>query len=452
MKQNRNYPAAELEDSVKSKIARLYLLQKDKGTSRKAFTAEMGEAGFHFSERQLNRWVSLTNSGMEAVSPDKLAGRPCSLTRPQRDILSGMVLDQIDHGVPVHLDTVCDFSLAHFSIIISQKSASNYLKEDGFTYRVIQKKASSFVIDGERLKFDLWNWVSSHQIYLNNILRSKLCSIDFTFTGHRTERRSGFGVKGGAQPMESLQISKYTNCIVTVVWADGKNRTPPVCFTYNQNFRIDRKSTARRDEQVEYLRERLAHHGIDKSRVIYIGKEKGEKETYTKESPALLRRFFELYRVPEESVALSDNGNSFFENSESVLKAIGFKNHLFYPSNVHQYLSMNDNRLHGTSKGSWRSGKVDYSDDVDSCLTLLKLLDRDIIKHSKYWFNRNVLELKEEDVGDLIGARGSKKSHLHKDWLRAYRISAGQDARGDMPGVPEELRDRLDGLYWEEKK
>jgi transposase len=277
MKQNRNYPAAELEDSVKSKIARLYLLQKDKGTSRKAFTAEMGEAGFHFSERQLNRWVSLTNSGMEAVSPDKLAGRPCSLTRPQRDILSGMVLDQIDHGVPVHLDTVCDFSLAHFSIIISQKSASNYLKEDGFTYRVIQKKASSFVIDGERLKFDLWNWVSSHQIYLNNILRSKLCSIDFTFTGHRTERRSGFGVKGGAQPMESLQISKYTNCIVTVVWADGKNRTPPVCFTYNQNFRIDRKSTARRDEQVEYLRERLAHHGIDKSRVIYIGKEKGEK-------------------------------------------------------------------------------------------------------------------------------------------------------------------------------
>ncbi len=452
MDQSRKYPAAELEDSAKSKIARLYIIRKAKGTSRKDFTAEMGLAGFHFSERQLDRWVALINSGMEAISLDKLTGPPVALTRPQRDILSGWVLDQIDHGIPVHLDTHSAFASAQFSTHITERTSSNYLEEDGFTYRVIQKKASTFVVDGERLKSDLWKWVSKNQIYLNNIPPSKLCSIDFTFTGHRTERRAGFGVKGGAQPMESLQISKYTNCIITALWADGKNRTPPVCFTYNQNFRRDRSSTARRDAQVEHLRDRLAHHGIDKARIIYIGKEKGEKETFAKESPALLRLFFELYRLPADAVALSDNGNSFFENSLSVLKAIGFKDHLFYPANVHQYLSMNDNRLHGTSKGSWRSERIDYSDDVDSCLTLLKYLDRDIIKYSKYWFKRNVLELKEEAVGELIGTRGSKKSHLHKEWLRAYRIFVGQDARGDMPGVPEELRDRLDGLYWEEKK
>src|SRR4051794_15198148 len=127
--------------------------------------------------------------------------------------------------------------------------------------------------------------------------------------------------------MEAAPISKYTNCIVTVVWADGENRTPPVLFTYSQNFRWGRPSTARRDAQVEHLRERLAHYGISKDRVIYIGKEKGEKETYVKESPALLRRFFEIYKVPEGGVALSDNGNSFFENGESVLKAVGFKDH-----------------------------------------------------------------------------------------------------------------------------
>jgi hypothetical protein len=62
------------------------------------------------------------------------------------------------------------------------------------------------------------------------------------------------------------------------------------------------------------------------------------------------------------------------------------------------------------------------------------------------------LELKEEAVGDLIGNRGSKKSHLHKSWLRAYRIATGQDARGVRPNIPEEVRDGLDGLYWEEKQ
>jgi hypothetical protein len=46
----------------------------------------------------------------------------------------------------------------------------------------------------------------------------------------------------------------------------------------------------------------LKHYGIDKVRVIYIGKDKGEKETYAKESPDLLRRFFGLYKIPVEAM------------------------------------------------------------------------------------------------------------------------------------------------------
>jgi len=452
MKRTKEFPAAEIDDDIKSKLAKLYKIQKAKGKSNKEFTAECAEAGWEFSERQLDRWVSLINSGLEAISPEKLTGSPASLTRPERDISSGWVLDRIDHGEAVHLDAFCKFVRVQFSIIIVPMIASRYLSEDGFAYRILKKKSSSYVIDRDRLVTDLWNWISSNQNSLKNIPPSKLCSIDFTFTGHRTERRTGFSVKGGAQPMEAPKTSRFTNCIVTCVWRDGKNRTPPVLFTYNQNFRLDRPSTAKRDEEVEYLRERLKHYGIDKVRVIYIGNDKGEKETYAKESPDLLRRFFGLYKIPADATVLSDNGNSFFENSESVLMALGFKNHLCYPANVHQWLSINDNPLHGTSKGSRRTSGVDYSDDVDSCLMLISLLDRDIINYSAYWFKRNILELKEEAVGDLIGNRGSKKSHLHKSWLRAYRIAIGQDARGDRPNIPEEVQDRLDGLYWEGKQ
>jgi transposase len=453
MKRIRNYSAAKIDDNTKTSIAKLYIIQKDKGKTRQEFTAEMAQAGLSFSERQLDRWVSLINLGLEAISPQKLAGASAALTREQKDISSGWVLDRIDHGEAVHLETFCAFVLDHFSLKIDRKTASNYLHEDGFSYRLLQKKSSSFVVDVVRLEALLWEWVYSKQNYLKSIPPSKLCSIDFTFTGHRTERRSGFGIEGAAQPMEAKPISKFTNCIVTVIWADGINRTPPILFTYNQNFRWDRNPTVRRAAQVEHLRERLAHYGINKVRVIYIGKDKGEKETYVKESPALLRRFFGVYGVPPGGVALSDNGNSFSENGESVLKAIGFENHENYPADIHQYLSANDNRCHGTSKGSWRSPGVNHSDDVDSCLMLLSLLDRDITKYGKYWFNKNILELKEEGVRELIGTRGPKKSHLHKSWLRAYRISIGHDARGERPNIPEELQDGLDGFwYWEEEK
>ncbi len=80
---------------------------------------------------------------------------------------------------------------------------------------------------------------------------------------------------------------------------------------------------------------------------------------------------------------------------------------LSYPANVHQWLSMNDNPLHGLSKGSWRTSGVDYSDDVESCLMLLYFLYRDIINYSNFWFKRNIMELKEDAVSDLIGTRGN---------------------------------------------
>ena len=169
MKRASEYPAASIDDTTKSVIARLYVIQNRKGKPRKEFTLKFAEAGLEFSERQLDRWVLLVNSGVEAISTEKLAGGPALLTRPQRDISSEWVIDQIEHGIAVHLATFCEFLQSHFSIIISNMTASNYLSEDGFTYRIIKKKTSSFVIDVERLKIDLWNRVSSKKKLLKCI-------------------------------------------------------------------------------------------------------------------------------------------------------------------------------------------------------------------------------------------------------------------------------------------
>lgn len=216
------------------------------------------------------------------------------------------------------------------------------------------------------------------------------------------------------------KVSNFTNCIITCVWADGVNRTPPLLFTYNSAFRLDRNPTKRRTAQQAHLIGLMDKYGISKERIIYVGSERHESRKYVRESPDLIRRFFGVYGVLEGVTIYSDEGNAFFDNGESVLKEHGFKKHVCYPAKVHQYLSPNDNRLHGTSKQSWRNSGIDFSDDIHRCLALLHFLDRDIVKHSRHWWVTNLIEIQEGGVAKHIGQGPCKLSHLHKHWKRSY--------------------------------
>jgi hypothetical protein len=224
--------------------------------------------------------------------------------------------------------------------MLSKQTVSRYLAKDGVSIRTMQSKAKGFMVDVLSQRRQLWDWVQTQrQMGIFDVPRRLLASIDFTFTGHRTERSSSFASRGGSQPMLSTSISPDTNCIVTVVWADGINRTPPMLFTYNPSFRRDRNSTARRATLVQRCDDCLKEFGIDVKRIVYIGKKKGESRSYVTESPTLRRIFFKHYKVPKRAVILSDLGSSFIDQGKSVLLDLGFKKHVCYPAAVHQYLS-----------------------------------------------------------------------------------------------------------------
>ena len=421
MTKKKSYAAANISDDAKTMIAQIYQVQHGKGKLRCEFVAEMNQAGYKFSESQLDRWVARINAGEVAVSASKATGASARLTREQRDIAAGWVLSKNLHGIPVHLSDYSNFCNEQLEQILSKQTASRYLAEDGFSYRTMQNKAKGFIVDVQSQRRQLWDWVQDKRKEGTfDVNRSFLASIDFTFTGHRTERSSGFASQGGSQPMLSASVSPYTNCIVTVVWADGINRMPPMLFTYNPEFRRDRNTTARRATLVQHFDDCLKEMGIDVNRIVYVGKEKGESRTYVTESSALLKIFFKHYKVPKQAVILSDLGNSFVDQGKSVLLDFGFQKHVCYPAAVHQYLSPNDNRLHGTAKKVWRESNIDYKDDVRSSIFLLHCLDNDIQTHSMMWFDRNMIQLKEPEVEELIGSAGSRFSKMHKSCLRKY--------------------------------
>ena len=60
--------------------------------------------------------------------------------------------------------------------------------------------------------------------------------------------------------------------------------------------------------------------------VVFVGKEKGETEQYTKESQKLMQLFFAHSGVPNDATISSDDGNAFYEDGVRVLEQVVFKN------------------------------------------------------------------------------------------------------------------------------
>ena len=180
---------------------------------------------------------------------------------------------------------------------------------------------------------------------------------------------------------------------MTVEWSDGVNRTPVLLFTFNPDFRVDRPPSKRRDGLEAYFNECLSEFGVSKEIVMYVGAKTHQKRKYVRETEELVRRFFEHYGVEKykDHVIFSNNGSSFFEEGMSVLSNLGFKHHECDPADVHQFLSPNDNKVHGTAKRKWRTSGVDFQDDVRASIQLLKYLDDIETDTRKKWWDFNFM-------------------------------------------------------------
>ena len=423
----RVYTSTALVPEVRTAFAKLYLAWKAHGQLKSDFLALLSEAGYDVPLRTLDDWVANVRAQGSATSSAKASGRPHVLSQKAIRLLVGFVLDRNESNIEVHLNTVQTFVRDRLGLDISLRTISNYLHNAGFSSKVTQNKAAGFKLSSASLCNLALHWLRTTPL---DLPRSKLCSVDFAFSGHRKDLRSSWSPVGGSQPKSRTSVSTYTNCIITCVWADGKNRTPAMLFTYNQKFRRDRNPTEKRNAEVVHLDECLTRYEIDEDRIVYVGKEKGENRTFVTENADLVRRFFEVYGVEKNCTVLSDNGNAFKDNGVDIFDALGFKRHRYYPAAVHQYLSPNDNRLHGAAKKAWTESIVDFSDDVLACCYLLNLLDwcnKDVRK----WFNTN-LQLKEEEptlerIEALIKGERVSESEYYKECLDEYRIFTGQD-------------------------
>lgn len=410
-----------MDDAAKTTLARLYLVQATRGMTRVAFRADLAAAGIVLSKPQFDRYVAAVAAGGTAIASEKGSGRPAKLSQDQQTIVWGWVLARNFLNEQVDLAGFRAASQNLFGIALSEASASNYLAKGGFASRTAGLRSAGFRLDQEQQRHLLWDWVQGMDFPSK---RRSLCSLDFTYTSQRNLLQRTFSLSGTSQPKVDHPGSRFTNCIVTCLWADGANRTPACLFTYNHAFRTDRTPTARRTELSKHLEREADRHQIDLHRIVYVGNTTGETRTFVQESDDHVKHFFTYYAVPKGAWVLSDCGTAV---SGGGLKERGFSHHAQYPPAVHHYLSPNDNNLHGAAKQLWRQSGVDFHDDVSSSLLLLKYLDEQTAAHSRSWFDRNMLKLTEDGAARLISGGSDRVSDLSSERLRAYSRFAGKD-------------------------
>jgi len=424
---DNKYLSTELTTSQRELLARLAVPLKSRGISRAVFREILSEANFSVPKASLDRWVRSHLSRGNIFTTEKGSGPISLLDIEQREIAAGWVLSENESNHTVSLSSFSDFCSSAFGVHLGKTTAHDYLHDLGFSSKVSQVKTSGFSIDVETLSTMMVTWRRARK--RAGDLKGLVASVDFTFTGHRNDRRVTFAPIGSAQPKSSVACSQFTNCIVTVVWSDGENRTPPALFTFNGKFRRDRVGRTAWASDRNALVAALTRYGIDTMRVVYVGADTNERRTYCSESADLLKKFFELYEIPPGTTVFSDNGNAFFPGGISALTPLGFARHVAYPSAVHQYLSPNDNRLHGTSKAAWRASRVDFKNDVESSL-LLHYLDADLIHHQATWFERNIMTLTTKSARELIRGRSGECAQVDHDRLQAYRTFMGLNVEG----------------------
>ena len=254
-----------------------------------------------------------------------------------------------------------------------------------------------------------------------------------------------FFLSGGAQPKVNINKALYTNCIVTFVLSNGDNFS--MLFTSNPAF--DRNSKSRRN--VAHLDAVLADLGIPACRVVFMASIGNKKTYYLRESTAMLDIIFKMMgpHLRNVKVIFSDNGSPFMLEGANFIEDLPNMDakHVFFPAPVHQYLSVNDNKLHGVGKRKWRALLVDRSDDVHSSILLLKCLDDVSADLIKAWFKTNGRTLNKENIRNLTGGPNPEKQEYFYECLLSYRKFMRR--KSDVVDVSvTELYGELDGVYW----
>lgn len=219
-------------------------------------------------------------------------------------------------------------------------------------------------------------------------------------------------------------------------------------YTYNSAFSTSQKPTPTRQKKKNHLEPMLGKYGLKDSRVEWWQAPSGTSKTYATEQAYCVRDFLKVYKKQFRlaHVVYSDGGAAFRPKGKSVVEEAGLA-HVVFPAAIHQFLSPNDNSLHGVGKAKCRAHFSDMTDDVETSLFLLRAFDDVSPKTVRGWFKRNFLLGQtgklEKKTHEIIFGPAHKRNAERRQCIEAYEAF--------IAGVPLQrsaIESHLDGVHW----
>ena len=181
------YTTCAIDPEQRVVIRKLYMAWRVLEWKQTDFETLLETAGYNIPRRTLNDWLHAVECpDAPTTNPQKRGPKPL-LDENLSDIVVGHCLDKISSHGPVHLETVVRFAKEQLGVSLSSSTASRFLEEHGFSKRVAKHSRIGTNYDHMELARMYSKWLTDRRADgLFDVPLSRLGSIDFTYTGHRT--------------------------------------------------------------------------------------------------------------------------------------------------------------------------------------------------------------------------------------------------------------------------
>lgn len=208
--------------------ARIYLSLRRSGMKANDARSHIQSAIPNVSERTLRHWVTQFESQGPLFSQEKGSGRPKCLNDEKIRILVGWILTSTDFGKIVTMKKAHSFLTNVLCTEASERTVRNNLSALGIVTRNAQVDSRTNI--GLDEKVDLYKtWIEN--LRSSGCSSKLMCSLDFTYTSHRTARTRTLA-GSGRKTLSQLSKTRFTNCIITGVLSDGR-QLQSIFYTYN---------------------------------------------------------------------------------------------------------------------------------------------------------------------------------------------------------------------------
>jgi|SRR5665647_3342092 len=387
-----------------TEFARIYLGLKEGGMKTKDAFASLQNMKYDKSLSVLNRHIRAIESTGHALAQVKRTGKKRKLDEDKEEEMHEWVLDQNMQNLPFGLREFQKQIWDSWGLEMSLMTCSKVLTRLGHSRKTCQTKTSGFNKTNATLWREYWEFIlEMKRLNLFVVPPNNIRSQDVTYSRKPVTAVTTFSPVNSGKQRSAKKVKTYTNAIVTMISADGVNHTPCIMWTYDPRLNLDQKNTARGNGIKQALLDSMEKYGITPDRVRYV---QSNKHLYG-ESADIYEQFNEFYRakgkLQKTDLILHDGGNAFKRKKVSIFDAKGFTNHQVYPADVHQYLSPNDNKLHGC-KAKWYAEYYKFEDEISPSLRLMQLIDLETVSRSMKYFQDNLLNVKKGHLVGIIGA------------------------------------------------